>query len=313
MQASSSQSPSGILQAAQPRKQTTTGVGRQANWLPLWLLLPSMLILLAFQVAPSVYSIYLSMTRVRGGELSWVGLGNFERLLNSRTFIASLQNSLVYSASYIILTVSLGLLIALLLNRRIRFTGWYLIIIFIPWVVSDVVAGTMWRWLFQPSYGLIQTWLTNNVPLIDGTLFTDRTGAMVIVILVSVWQGLALTTILSLGALQAVPKDVEESAALDGANRAERFFYVIFPLIRPTFLVLILLTSIRSINSVGLIFATTRGEPGGATQTASVYLLETGWARGDFGTGAAVSVILLAVNIVLTLVYLRLIGQKGDV
>lgn len=123
--------------------------GRKYRWLPLWLLLPSILVLLALQVYPTLYSVYLSTTRVRRGEFMYVGLANFERLLRTPSFIESLRTSLVYSTTYIILTVSLGLMLALLLNRRFKFTGFYLVIIFIPWVISEVVAGTMWRWLFQ--------------------------------------------------------------------------------------------------------------------------------------------------------------------
>jgi ABC-type sugar transport system permease subunit len=195
------------------------------------------------------------------------------------------------------------------LNRRVRFTGIYFIFVFVPWVISDVVAGTMWRWLFQQTYGIVQMWLN---PIIDSPLFTNPNGAMGIVIAASVWRATAFTTILFLGALQTVPNEILESAALDGANRFARFFHVIFPLIRQTFLVVILLTSIRAINSVGLIFAITKGGPGTATLTTSYYLYRTGWIEGDFGAGAAISVILFLINIVLTLVYLRLVGTRAD-
>lgn len=284
----------------------------RSKWLPFWFLLPSLLFLLALQVGPSLYAIYLSTTRFRAGEMSFVGLRNYERLLMSRSFLDGLQNTAIYAGSYLILTVGLGMMLALLLNRRIRFTGFYLVIIFIPWVLSDVVAGTMWRWLFQPAYGIFQTFIDANLPFVGMTLISNQTGAMIVVILASVWQGLAFTTILSLGALQTVPKEIIESAALDGANRVQMFFRVMLPIIRPTMLVMVLLISIRAINSVGLIWTITRGGPGRATQTASVFLLETGWERADFGTGAAVSVIMLFVNITLTILYLLVIGRKAE-
>src|SRR5205807_2026591 len=142
-------------------------------------------------------------------------------------------------------TVGLGLLFAVLLNRRIKFTGIYLIIIFIPWVISDVVAGTMWRWLFQQTYGIVQMWLN---PILGSSVYTNANGAMGLVAAASIWRATAFTTLLFLGALQTVPNEVLESAAIDGADRFARFSYVIFPAIRPTFLVVILLTSIRAIN-----------------------------------------------------------------
>ncbi len=279
------------------------------RWLPLWFLLPSILILAAIQVYPSLYSLYLSTTRVRAGELSQVGLANFERLFNSPTFRESLRNTFVYTTAYLLLTVGLGLLVALLLNRRIRFTGGYLILIFIPWVISDVVAGTMWRWLFQQTYGIVQTWLN---PILGSSLYTNAYGAMGIVVAASVWRALAFTTLLFLAALQTVPVEVLESASLDGANRYQRFFRIIFPLIRPTFLVVVLVTSIRAINSIGIILSITKGGPGIATLTTSLYLYRTAWLEGDFGTGAAISVILFTANIALTFVYLRLVGARRE-
>ncbi len=290
----------------------TFSSGRNYRWLPIWFLLPSIVVLLVLQVYPTLYSVYLSTTRVRRGEFLHVGLANFERLLRTPSFWESLRVSLIYSVAYITLTVCLGLILALLLNRRFKFTGIYLVIIFIPWVISEVVAGTMWRWLFQPTYGLAQSWINTYAPFLGNQLYTTAHGALTIVIAAAVWRGLAFTTLLSLGALQTVPQEIIESASLDGANRFQRFFHVILPQIRATVLVMVLLTSIQSINSVGLIFSITRGGPGGATRTAAYYLLQTGWEQGDFGTGAAVSVILFLINVSLTIFYLSIIGRRRD-
>lgn len=281
----------------------------RAKFLPLWFLLPAMLVLLALQVGPTLYSFYLSTTSIVKGVPANIELDNYRFLLNSPTFKASLWHTAVYSSFYIVLTIGLGLLIALLLNRRIRFTSGYLILIFIPWIISDVVAGTMWRWLFEQTYGIVQVWLN---PIIGSSLYTSANGAMGIVIAASVWRSLAFTTLLFLAALQTVPNEIIESAAIDGANRVRRFASIIFPVIRPTFLVVVLLTSIRAINSVALIYSITRGGPGGATQTASYYLLVTGWEQGDIGTGAAISVILFIVNMILTVFYVRLVGQRQE-
>ncbi len=286
---------------------------RNGNWLPFWFLLPSILILLALQVGPTLYSFYLSTTSLvqkDGNAVDVnVGLANYIELFASQTFRESLWHTVVYSSSFLILTIGLGLMLALLLNRRIKYTTFYLVLIFLPWVISDVVAGTMWRWMFQQTYGIVQVALN---PFIGSSLYTDANGAMAIVVAASVWRSLAFTTLIFLSALQIVPREVLESAALDGANRVQRFTRIIFPMIRPAFLVTVLLTSIRAINSVGLIYSITKGNPGGATQTASFYLLRVGWEQGDFGSGAAVSVILFIINLALTLVYLRWMGATVE-
>ena len=135
---------------------------------------------------------------------------------------------------------------------------------------------------------------------------------MSIVILASAWRAVAFTAVLILGALQTVPREIEDSAALDGANRRQIFLKIIFPLIRPTFLIALLLTSMRSINTVGLILATTRGGPGYATTTASVYLYRSAWGEANFARGAAVSVLLFLANVIFTVIYLRLITNRSE-
>ncbi len=279
------------------------------RFVPLWFLLPAMLVLLVLQVYPTIYAFILSVMRQRRGGFEFVGLQNFQLLLGQSTFRESFGRTLIFSVWYIALVIGLGLLVALLINRRVKYTSGYLVVIFIPWVLSDVVAGTMWRWMFLKDYGLIQQWLS---PLFGPSIYVNPAGAMGIVILASAWRAVAFTAVLFLGALQTVPREVEESAALDGANRRQIFIRMIFPLIRPTFLIAILLTSMRSINTVGLILATTRGGPGYATTTASVYLYRSAWGESNFARGAAVSVLLFLANVVITVIYLRVITDRSE-
>ena len=279
------------------------------RFVPLWFLLPAILVLLLLQVYPTIYAFVLSLMRQRRAGFEFVGLQNFQLLLGQTTFRESFGRTLIFSTWYILLVVGLGLLVALLINRRVKYTSGYLLLLFIPWVLSDVVAGTMWRWMFLKDYGLIQQWLT---PLFGSSIYVNPDGAMGIVILASVWRAVAFTTLLFLGALQTVPREVEESAALDGATRQQIFLRVIFPLIRPTFLIAVLLTSMRSINTAGLILATTRGGPGYATTTASVYLYRSAWGESNFARGAAVSVLLFLANVVITVIYLRLITDRNE-
>ncbi len=307
--------PSGALDKASlklPQISVSMTGGKARKFLPFWFLLPAMLVLIVVQIYPTLYSFYLSLTRTHAGDMIFVGTRNFERLLGDTNFINSLGHTAVYAGWYLVLTVGLSVYLAVLLNRRVKFTGFYLIIIFIPWVISDVVAGTMWRWLFQQSYGLLQYWLK---PILSMSPYTNPTGAMAIVVAASVWRALAFTTILFLGALQTVPVEVLESAALDGASGWTSFWRVTFPIIRPTFLVAVLLTSIRGINSLGLILSIlgSSGGTGNAAQTASLYLFNAVQRDGDFGLGAAAAVLLFLVNIALTIVYLRLVTRKDAV
>ncbi|MCS7071441.1 MAG: sugar ABC transporter permease, partial [Anaerolinea sp.] len=197
----------------------------RARWqrlMPLWLMLPALIVLAVLQVYPTVYTIYMSFHRLRARQLIPEGLRNYERLLNDTNFWASLQKSFIFVGTTVALTLAIGLLIAVLLNQRSRFNPLYMALLFVPWVISDVVAGTIWRWMFQNDYGLIQTVIA---PLTGPTsLYARPDGAMLIVILATVWRSLPFTALLFLGALQNVPTEVVESAALDGANRVQSFF-----------------------------------------------------------------------------------------
>jgi ABC-type sugar transport system permease subunit len=272
----------------------------------LWLLLPSLLVLILVQFYPTAYTVYISLNRLRAGELIWVGTANFERLFKDANFFDSLEKSLTFVGSTVIATILIGLLVAVLLNYRSRLNPLYMVLLFVPWVISDVVAGTVWRWLFQQDYGLIQNIIQ---PFTGNTsLYARPDGAMLIVILATIWRSLPFTSLLFLGALQNVSQEVVEGAALDGAGRFTTFFRITLPIIRPTLIVAVILATIGGLNSVGVILTLTGNIP--ATETASVYLYEQGWRFGDFGLGAAISIVMFVINLALTLVYLRFQGEE---
>ncbi|MCK5674177.1 MAG: sugar ABC transporter permease [Spirochaetales bacterium] len=273
-----------------------------------WLISPSIIFLLIIQVYPAFYSWYLSFGSIKGGKYTFVGLKNFVRLLNNSDFYESLVRTGVFTFSFLIACIGIGLILALLLNRCSKFTSFYMTIIFIPMVLSEVVGGTMWRWMFQQSFGLVQVFLN---PYINNFSILSRPGgAMAVVIAASVWKQLAFTALLFLGALQTVPKELFESAALDGATRSQMFWKITWVIIRPTVLLASIMTTIRGINALGLILATTQGGPGAATMTEAVLLYRTAWQFGRFGDAAALSVMMFLINITLGAVYIRLLRDS---
>ncbi|MCC6147684.1 MAG: sugar ABC transporter permease [Anaerolineaceae bacterium] len=249
----------------------------------------------------------MSLGRIKGGKYTFVGLRNYARILQNSDFYQSLSKTAVYTLFFLIICIGFGLILALLFNRRNRLTPLYMACIFIPSILSEVVSGTMWSWMFQQTYGIIQVALN---PFINNfSLLSRPAGAMAIVIAASIWKHLSFTSLLFLGALQTVPREVYESAALDGATSWKSFWKITMPIIRPTMLVAILLTSIRGINALGLILATTKGGPGAATMTTAVYLYRTAWQFGDFGMAAALSVVMFVINVILAVVYIRLLRK----
>lgn len=272
------------------------------------MLAPAIFVLLVLQVYPGLYSIYLAFHRQRQQVEQFVGLDNFHILFRMPQTWESIRHTLVYTSAYVILTTVLSLGLALLLNRNLAITPLSMVLLFVPWVLSDVVAGTIWRWLFLRDYGLLQTWLE---PFVSQTLLADSAGAMFIVIASSIWRSLALGTMLLLASLRSISREINECATLDGAHSHQVFWSITLPLIRPHILIVVLMLSIRAMNSPGLILTITGGGPARATSTLSLYLYQQFWQFGDFGSAAALAVVILVMNIALTAGYVATF-QRND-
>ncbi len=271
-------------------------------------LIPALFVLFLAQVYPTLYSFYMSFNKLKAGNLNWVGLDNFLRLLSSGDFYDAVGKTLIYAGGYLFLSLGLGLMIALLLNKRVFLTPVYMTLLFIPWILSDVVSGTVWRWMLQQDYGIVQVFL--NPVLNNMTLLANDISAMFIMIIAFTWRNLAFASLILLGALQTISNDVREAAAIDGTTHIRFFFDFTIPIIKPTLLVLTLLTSIEGINSLGLILATTNGGPGNATTTSSVLLYREAWVYGDFGMAAALAVLMFLINMMLAFFYFQVLREK---
>ena len=268
----------------------------------LALVSPALVFLFLVQIYPILYSFYLSLLKLKGRTSTFVGFTNYIHIFQNSDFWESAWLTLIFTFGFLALTLILGILLALLLNRKLKFASLYLILLFIPWILSPVVAGTMWRWLFQPAYGIIQSLLD---PLVQRSLITDKAGAMIIIILAFLWQNLPLTTLLFLGGLQTISKEIYECASLDGVNAFQKFRFITFPLIKSILLINMIMGTIRGINVISIVMSITRGGPGRATNVLGLYLYQTAWQFGDFGSGAALGIIMFMVSVLLSLLYIR--------
>lgn len=294
---------------------------RPVDWFPILMVLPAMLILLFIQVYPIFFTITLSLQKRQPAGWVFVGLDNFRRLLNSSAFAESVGHTVIFLTGYTLLTLSIGFIIALLLNNGSPFSGLYLTIIFIPWILADLIVGVVFRLLVLPDYGLFSGYLqdpslfppnglsilTANppIPWIAGFPFPPSP-AMVYVILASVWRAIPFTTILLLAALQTINKEVLESARIDGAGNWESIRFITIPLILPTLVVTLLTLMLGGVNGVGMIFSLTGGGPGTSTEVIGYLLYSIGWSSLDFGRAAALSILMAFINIALIMATLRI-------
>jgi ABC-type sugar transport system permease subunit len=294
-----------------------------ANWFPFWLLLPSLLIIAAIQLYPTIYTLILSTQQVEPGtgRQLFVGVDNFRRLFNSSGFSRSLVHTSVFLVGYVVLTLGASFGLALLLKQRLRLTPFYTTLLFIPWIISDVVAGVVWRLFVVPEYGLFAPFFANpdlfgepngisiltSVPSQANPNFPwPPAPALLFLIVAAAWKILPFTTLLILGALQTVSKEVQESAKIDGATNWQLLRFITLPLIRSMLAITLFYLILGGINGVGLVFSLTGGGPGTATEVVSYLLYSIGFSRLDFGLAGALSVFIALLNFGLISLTLKL-------
>ncbi len=281
------------------------------NSLPFWLIMPTIIVLLVVQVYPALYTGWLSLQEREPTGWTFVGFKNFERLFGTSQFSESVGHTIVFLVGYVTITMIVGFFTAFLLSRKIRFTGFYLTLLFIPWVIAQIIAGLVFRLLVVPDYGLLSGILQNPAlfppnglsiltavtpkPWIGDFPFPPSP-AMILLILASTWRALPFVTLLLLASIQTVSKEVLESSRIDGANGWQVIRYIMLPLMLPTLVVTIFNLTLSGMNGVGMVFSLTNGGPGTSTQVLSYMLYTIGWGQLRFGRAAALALIIAVIN-----------------
>jgi ABC-type sugar transport system permease subunit len=274
-------------------------------------ILPSVLLVFAVTVYPTFsavqYSLYQTVVLVR---TKFVGLGNYRGLLRDPLLLTNLLNSAVFVFGSIFGTTLLGMGLALLVNQRLRFRTIGRTIIFIPWVTSSVASALLWRWLVNPTYGPLAA-LAAGVGLPPVDMLADQTLAMVVLVMTNVWRGAAFAMILILAALQTIPENLYSAAAVDGASSWRTFRRIVLPLISPTLLVMMIIQTLTYLNIIDLPFVLTGGGPGRATELVSLRLYAEAFSYYKIGYASSMAILLLVLNMLLTLVYIRVLRCKA--
>lgn len=267
---------------------------------------PALLIFTVFVVWPIIRAVQFSLYRWKGfGPLvDFVGLKNYVSVLTNDVFIGAFTHNMVIVVLSLLIQLPVGLAIALLLNRRMRGQGLLRTIIFVPYVLSEVIAGVVWFQLLQPQYGVIDT-LLGAVGISgpeQGWLGTPDV-ALYTVFVVLTWKYLGLAVLLFLAGLQGVPDELIEAAQIDGATWWQTQRRVTVPLLGPTLRTWGFLSLIGSIQLFDMVWILTGGGPANATTTMATFLINEGTKRYNYGIATAASVILFAVALVLAIGY----------
>jgi ABC-type sugar transport system permease subunit len=257
-------------------------------------------------VLPLARAFWTSLHRFRGLNVTFDGLGNYARVLGDEGFWHSLRVSLAFTSTSVALHLLLGLALALLVNE-LRFARTGLRIAFLtPWMVAPAVGATIWLWLLEPQFGVVNYLLRASGLVAAPVAWLGEPGtALGAVIAVDVWRGVPFVMLLMLAGLQTIPAEQYEAAAMDGANAWARFRYVTWPNLRYLVVVASTLDVINTIRHYDIIGVMTAGGPARATEVLPVLLYNTAFRANRFGEAAAVGVLLLLIVLVFATLYVK--------
>jgi multiple sugar transport system permease protein len=282
---------------------------RQGAVTPYLFLAPGLLLFSVFRLYPLLDGLRLSFTNARLGraEYGWVGLANYERLLEDTRFHTSLWNTVFYTAASTLPILAIPLLLAVALNRGVELRTFLRSAFFFPFTLSVVTVGLTWLWLLDPIVGPFNYYL-RALGLPVRSWLADPYTAMWAIILTTVWWVAGYYLVIYLAGLQDIPPDLYEAAALDGASSWRSFWSITLPLLRPVLLFVFVTHIIGSFQIFGQVFVLTQGGPGDATRTVVQHLYETAFQNFfHFGSASAMGWVLFGLIVIFSLIQFRVL------
>jgi multiple sugar transport system permease protein len=300
-----------VTNTVQRKRSFTVGNGLAI----LGFLTPAMLFVISFTYVPLFIGAQMAFRNWNLNDLrdqEWVGFANFEQILSSPQWPVILTNTFVWVVGSIIPQFIIGFAIALWLRNKFRFRGLYQALVFFPWAISGFLIAIIFRWMFNAEFGVFNDLLLRS-GLIDSPIawLAVPDSALLAAIIANIWYGVTFFAIMILAALQSVPDDLMESASLDGAGKTRTLFSIIIPYIRETLVLTVLLRTIWILNFPDLIYGMTGGGPANQTHIITTLMVVT-TRKGDYGVASALGLIVMAILIVFSSIYLYLLRDKGS-
>jgi len=237
-------------------------------------------------------------------DLSFVGLRNFTELFQTPRFQIDLRNTLVFTVTFLIGCLGVGLLLAVLLDQRIWGEGLFRNVYLFPMSVSFIVSGTAWQWLLNPSTGVNLLFEAAGLDRLKSPWFTDPTIAIYSVVLAAVWQMSGFTMAMYLAGLRGIPDELREAAHVDGASEWQLYRHIILPMLNPITLSAVIVLGHISLKIFDLVFAMTGSGPAFSTDVPGIFMFETTFRGNRFAEGAAIALVMLLMVAVVVIPYL---------
>jgi multiple sugar transport system permease protein len=274
---------------------------------------PSIIILLAVNIFPLLWTVYLSFTNYRanqpGRAIQWIGTRNYERILSSDDIWGYLQVTAHFVFWTMLIQVVLGLGLALLINRGFRTSSFWTTVILIPMMLSPAVVGTFWTYIYQPQIGIF----SSIIDFFAGTGAIDMIGSIDLapwaIVIVDSWMWTPYIMLLCLAGLRSIPDYLYEAAEIDRANALQKFWYITLPRVLPFLMLAVLFRGIENFKMFDMVVELTSGGPGSATELASINLKREAFESWKTGYSSAFAVILFVTVFGLGNIYVKALNR----
>jgi multiple sugar transport system permease protein len=293
------------------------GPEMRGRWLAAAMFLPAIIYVLAVMGVPFVMACLYSVGDVRVGSVGYhyVGLENFKSILHSPTFLRAVVNSAIFTIGSQVLVLVGSTILGLALKDKFRGRGFFQFLILLPWVAPISLGAIGWKWILDSLYSVIN-WVLIALHLVrpfDAPMWLGTpTLAMISVIGVETWRLLPFTTVILLAGMTAIPKDIPEAAAVDGAGFWRTLFHVTIPMLKPIFNVAVLFGVIFVFTDMTVVYILTRGGPYDTTQVLPSEAFFTGILGGDLAEGAAVSLFMVPLLVIVAYLMLR-VAHRAEI
>ena len=308
-----------VASAKQTTGSSPTPVKRRKRFdrqgrMAFWLLLPAGVAVFGVIIYPMFRTLLVSLFQVNSALATvtpFVGLGNYEHVLASPDFWASMGRTLYFTLVSTALELVLGLAVAGLLNAKLKARWLFRTIVVIPWALPTIVNAAMWKGIFNAQYGSLNALLSQLGIIKDYQVWLgDPTLALNMVIIADVWKTVPLVAFFLLAGLTSIPTELYEAAQLDRASWPRIFRSVVLPMLVPSISIVLVLRTVEAFKVFDIIYAMTRGGPINGTETVAYYAYQTAFSDQNFGVGSALSYIIVIVILALSAVYLRLLRRS---
>ena len=274
---------------------------------------PAMAVIVLLVAYPFVIAISLSVSDAWAGatDYAFVGLANFISVIKNGIFQRAVRNTFLFTGASVGMKIVLGLCLAQLMHRAMRFRKIFRAAVLLPWVVPTALSVLAWWWMLDPDYSVVN-WTLSRLGLGNHMWLADSTLAMLSVIIVNTWRGLPFFAIAILAGLVSIPTELYEAADTDGAGRFKKFWHITLPLLKPVLAVVILFSTIFTFADFNIVYVLTRGGPMNMTHLFATLSFAVGLGGGNLGRGAAIALFLFPILVAVVFIQLRFFIRRDE-